>query len=224
MEMLVFGHSGARMLAFPTSMGRFFEWEDFRLIDAMRHQLDNGWIQIFCVDGVDSESWYAKWKHPHDRAVRHEQYDAYLRSEAVPFTAWRNPNPFLMTVGPSFGAYQALAFAFRHPDVVNRAIGLSGLYDIKRMTDGYSDEAVYFSNPMDFIVHENDQRRLDALRRMDIVLAIGRDDPARPNNEELSGRLWAKQIPHALRIWDGWAHDWPYWGKMLNIYVAGGSN
>jgi hypothetical protein len=28
MELLVFGHAGARMLVFPTSMGRFFEWED----------------------------------------------------------------------------------------------------------------------------------------------------------------------------------------------------
>ena len=28
MELLVFGHSGARTLVFPTSMGRFFQWED----------------------------------------------------------------------------------------------------------------------------------------------------------------------------------------------------
>ena len=28
MELLVFGHTGARVLVFPTSMGRFFQWED----------------------------------------------------------------------------------------------------------------------------------------------------------------------------------------------------
>jgi len=28
MELLIFGHAGARVLVFPTSMGRFFEWED----------------------------------------------------------------------------------------------------------------------------------------------------------------------------------------------------
>ena len=32
MEMLVFGHAGARVLIFPTSMGRYYEYEDLSLI------------------------------------------------------------------------------------------------------------------------------------------------------------------------------------------------
>ena len=32
MELLVFGHAGARVIVFPTSMGRFFQWEDFGMI------------------------------------------------------------------------------------------------------------------------------------------------------------------------------------------------
>jgi esterase/lipase superfamily enzyme len=24
-----------------------------------------------------------------------------------------------------------------------------------------------------------------------------------------------------LRVWDGFAHDWPVWEKMLNLYLAG---
>jgi esterase/lipase superfamily enzyme len=27
MDLLVFGHAGARAIVFPTSMGRFFEWK-----------------------------------------------------------------------------------------------------------------------------------------------------------------------------------------------------
>ena len=30
MELLIFGHAGARVLVFPSSLGSFFEWEDRR--------------------------------------------------------------------------------------------------------------------------------------------------------------------------------------------------
>ncbi len=221
MEMLVHGHGGARVLAFPTSMGRYHEWQDFGLVGAMREHVENGWIQIFCVDSVDSESWYAKYKHPHDRAVRHEQYDSYLVNEALPFTASRNGNPFVIAAGASFGAYHAMCFAFRHPGIVNRVVGMSGLYDVKTLTDGYSDDAVYFSNPSDFIQNETDWGRLEAMRGMDTILAIGKDDGGRANNERLSASLASRGIPHRLRLWDGWAHDWPYWGDMFRLYVGG---
>ena len=68
MDLLIFGHAGARMLVFPTSMGRFFEWEDRGMMHALGEHLENGWLQLYCVDSVDAESWYAKHKHPADRA------------------------------------------------------------------------------------------------------------------------------------------------------------
>ena len=220
MELLVFGHAGARVLVFPTSMGRFFEWEDRGMIAVLAHHLEQGWIQLFCVDSVDSESWYAKGRHPAERAWRHSQYERYLIDEVLPFTR-NNPNPYLMTTGASFGAYHAVNLTFRHPELVGRVIGMSGLYDIKQMTDGYSDDTVYFNNPCDFLVHEHDAWRLDRLRRVEIILATGRDDGGRANNEYLSGVLWSKQIPHALHLWDGWAHDWPYWQQMIVRYIGG---
>jgi esterase/lipase superfamily enzyme len=221
MELLVFGHAGARVLAFPTSMGRFYEWEDFGMVGTLSEHLNQGWIQLFCVDSVDGESWYARWRHPGARAWRHEQYDSYILNEVLPFTASRNPNPFLIPTGASFGAYHAVNFAFRHPERVDRVIGLSGLYDITRFTGGYSDGNVYFNNPCAFIKHEHDPARLAALQHMDIILAVGRDDSSCSNNEYLSGILWEKGIGNALRIWDGWAHDWPWWRQMILIYIGG---
>lgn len=221
MELLVFGHAGARVLVFPTSMGRFFEWEDRGMISALGEHLERGWIQMFCVDGVDAESWYARQAAPADRARRHQQYDGYLLSEVLPFLDQKNGNPYLITAGASFGAYHAANFAFRHPERANRVIGLSGYYDIKRFTRGYSDENVYFNNPCDFLQHENEPGRLERLRRLDIVLATGQTDPGRPNNEYLSTVLWQKGIWHALRIWDGWAHDWPWWQQMIRQYIGG---
>jgi esterase/lipase superfamily enzyme len=221
MEMLVFGHAGARVLVFPTSMGRFFQWEDSGMISTLSDQLEQGNVQLFCVDSVDEESWYAKWKPPADRAWRQTQYDNYLVNEVLPLSVQHNSNPYLISVGASFGGYHAINFAFRHPYLVNRVLGLSGFYNIKNFTGGYSDDNVYFNNPCDFIKNEHDSARLEALRRQDIILAIGSEDPSCPNNEYFSGILWSKGIWHALRIWNGWNHDWPYWQQMVRTYLSG---
>lgn len=221
MDLLIFGHSGARVLVFPTSKGKFYEWEDRGMINGMGDLIERGWFQFYCVDSVDAESWYAYWKHPGARAWRQQQYDDYLRNEVLPLSSHLNWNPFLITVGASFGAYHAVNFALRHPDRVGRTIGMSGIYDISRWTDGYHNDTVYFHNPVSYIPHENDWGRLDALRRQDIILVTGQDDPLRHSTEELSGKLWNKGIGNALRIWDGWSHDWPFWQQMLRHYISG---
>ncbi len=221
MDLLIFGHAGARVLVFPSSMGRFYEWEDQGMIAALGEHLENGWLQLYCVDSVDADSWYAKHKHPADRAFHHGRYDAYLRDEVLPLTQHRNPDPFLITTGASFGAYHALTFALRYPHLVSRAIGLSGVYDIREVTGGYTDEHVCPYNPAEIILGESDAGRLAAMQRMEIVLAIGQDDPLRGNSEYFSDRLWSKGLWHALRIWDGWAHDWPYWRQMIRTYIGG---
>ena len=64
-------------------------------------------------------------------------------------------------------------------------------------------------------------RPWDALRHLDILLAVGRDDRMLAGNEALSRVLWAKDIWHALRVWDGWYHDWPHWHKMVRLYIGG---
>jgi esterase/lipase superfamily enzyme len=221
MELLIFGWGGARMLVFPTSKGKYYEWEDRGMMGALWEHLERGWLQLYCVDSVDAESWYAWWKHPGDRAWRHAQYDNYLVHEVLPLSNYLNSNPFLITTGASFGAYHALNFALRHPHLVGRTIGLSGIYDIRRWTDGYQNDTIYFNNPIDFIGNEHDWGRLEALRRMDIILVTGKDDPLRASTEQLSGALWGKSIGNALRLWDGWAHDWPWWHQMIRLYVSG---
>ena len=47
MEALVFGHAGQPMLVFPTSMGRFFEYEDSGMIRALAGKIDAGQLQVF---------------------------------------------------------------------------------------------------------------------------------------------------------------------------------
>jgi len=221
MPIEVFGHAGARVLVFPTTLGSCYEWGDRHMHEVLSEHLEAGWIQLFCLDHVHDESWYNKSLHPGARAWRHLQYDHYLLNEVLPFTANLNPGPFVIAVGASFGAYHAACFGFRHPDRVHRIIAMSGLYDVKSMTEGYSDLNVYGCNPFDFMQHEHDPARLADFRRQDIILAIGKEDPSHANNVAFSGILWDKGIGNALREWDGWAHDWPYWERMIRLYIGG---
>jgi esterase/lipase superfamily enzyme len=97
MELLLFGYHGAPVIIFPTSKGRFFEYEDRGMVYALREHLDQGWIQLVCVDSVDAESWYNAGAHPGDRIVRHIQYDQYVLNEVIPAVRAQNDDPFWMT-------------------------------------------------------------------------------------------------------------------------------
>jgi len=221
MELLVFGHAGARMLVFPTSLGKFYEWEDRGMVGALGEHLERGWVQMYCVDSVDAESWYAWHKHPGARAWRHIEYESYLLNEVLPLVYQTNSTPYLIVAGASFGAYHAMNFALRHPDKTNRVIAMSGMFNVERWLGGYWDDNVYFNCPCLYLPNEYDEGRLNLLRRLDITMTAGRDDPNVANNRWFSGMLWGKGIGNALREWDGWAHDWPWWREMIRMYVGG---
>jgi esterase/lipase superfamily enzyme len=221
MELLVFGHSGARVLIFPTSRGKFYEWEDRGMTEALRYQLEQGWFQLYCIDSVDSESWYNYGAHPGYRAYRHIQYEQYILNEVLPLSWHLNPHPYLITTGASFGAYHAMNIALRNPETFNRVLGLSGIYDISTWSWGHHNDDIYFNNPVQYIKNASDPAHLDRLRKVDIIIVVGEADPNIQQNRYFSNLLWEKQIWHALRIWDGWAHDWPWWGKQLQMYLGG---
>jgi esterase/lipase superfamily enzyme len=221
MPLQVIGHAGARVLVFPTSLGTFREWADRGMPQVLQDHLDNGWIQLFCVDQPHHENWGNQAVSAGHRAWTHIHYYRYLQEEVLPFTAWKNPNPFVIATGASLGASHAMTFGLKYPESVGRILGLSGLYDLTRMTGGYSDTNVYAVNPMQFMRHEHEPGRLEAFRRQDIIIVIGREDPMLDNNCEFSSLLWGMGVGNALRIWDGFAHDWPDWERMLRFYLRG---
>ncbi len=134
----------------------------------LQDHLDNGWIQLFCLDQPHEENWGNEAVGAGHRAWTHIQYYRYVQDEVLPYSAWLNPNPFVIATGASLGASHAVTFGLKYPGSVGRILGMSGLYDITRMTGGYSDDNVYAVNPMDFMQHEHDPARLDAFRRQDI--------------------------------------------------------
>jgi esterase/lipase superfamily enzyme len=221
MEVLVFGHAGRPLLVFPTSMGRFYDYEDRGMIAAVRHQYESGGLQAFCVDSVDAESWYNKQIHPRDRVLRHLQYEQYLIREILPFIRSMNPSPELGLTGCSFGGYHVMNFALRHPDLITHGLSMGGAFDVHQFLDGYYDDNCYFNCPPDFLSNLNDEWYLSRYRCTKLVLATGEYDSCLDDNVRLGCIMDSKQIPHWLEVWgDGTGHDWPWWQGMARKYFG----
>lgn len=56
MEFKVYGHGGKPCLILPSQDGRFYDFENFHMVEACRAFIENGQLQLFCVDTIDRET------------------------------------------------------------------------------------------------------------------------------------------------------------------------
>jgi esterase/lipase superfamily enzyme len=226
MELLVFGHAGAKVLVFPTRDGRFWEYERLGLVASLAPKIEAGQLQLYCLDSIDHESFYCFWSHPSGRIRRHMQFERYILEEVMPLMAAKNPHPCTIAHGCSLGAFHAVTIALRHPHLFQKVCAFSGRYDLTMrvehfgdLFDDYYDQDIYFHTPTHFLGQLACDWRLTHLRGMDIVLSIGADDPFIDNNRHLSHLLSEKNARHALHVWDGRAHHAHAWRKMAPLYL-----
>jgi esterase/lipase superfamily enzyme len=221
MELLCFGHAGVPVLVFPTSQGRFYEYEDRGMIGVLWDRIEHGAVQFYCVDSVDAESWYNRGAHPYWRVQRHIQYERYILEDVLPLIRQKNPTPRLGVTGCSFGAYHALNFALRHPNVVTHCVTMGGAFNIKQFLDGFYNDDCYFNNPPDYLPNLSDPWYLDRYRSMTFILATGEHDKCWNDNEQMAAMMRGKGIPHRLDVWgEQTGHDWPWWLKMARVYFS----
>ncbi|MDD2737841.1 MAG: alpha/beta hydrolase-fold protein [Methylomonas lenta] len=226
MEFLVFGHAGAKVLVFPTRDGRFYEYENLRIVETLKHKIEAGHIQLFCIDSIDHETFYCFWREPQARIQRHIHFEEYVLNEVMPFMDAKNPHPCTIAHGCSLGAYHAANIAFRHPQHFRKLVAFSGRFDLtlklehfRDLLDGYYDDNVYFHTPSHFLPNLTNKNQLNLLRHMDITLIIGKEDPFIHNNRQLNHILNQKGICHAYYEWEGRAHQGQYWRQMANLYI-----
>lgn len=220
MERLVFGHDGLPVIVFPTSCGRFFEFEDQGMVAALEGKINRGQIQLWCVDSVDSESWYAQGAEGSWRIARHLQYERYILDELLPHIRYRNWNRTVAMAGCSFGGFHSMSMALRHPDKVQAALSMGGAFDISRFLRGFYSDDLYYTLPMDFLPGLNDHGTLERMRSNTYVLATGQHDQCWNDNERLAAIMRTRNIPVRLDVWgDNTGHDWPWWRRMLQTYL-----
>lgn len=221
-----YGHDGMPVVVFPSSGGSHSEYADFGMIEAAREFIDRGHIQFFTLSSNDYDSWLNHWKSAHDKALAHEAYERYVINEAVPFIkhkTWRN-GP-MMATGCSMGAYHAVNAVLKHPDVFQKAIALSGIYNLRFFVGEYGDDPlVYQNSPSEYIWNQNDSWFINRIRSADIIVCTGLgawEEDGLPSYYSLKEAFQEKQLGGWFDKWGhDVAHDWEWWRKQLPYYLA----
>jgi esterase/lipase superfamily enzyme len=220
---VVYGHYGPPMIAFPTTGGDEYEYERQDVIGTIASFIEAGRVKVFCVNTNHRDS-FGSHAHPRHRSYMQACYDDYIVHEVVPFVrshcrTWDVP---IWTFGASLGAYHAVNTLLKHPDIVKRCFALSGVYDMKRFMGGDYDDNFYFNNPVDYAANLGDPAMLHHLSSCDIHLATGTGAWEHPEEAyRLSGILRSRGVPHHLDDWGPQGgHDWPYWRNQIWNYLA----
>jgi esterase/lipase superfamily enzyme len=229
MALKVYGHWGDPLIVFPCSRGRYFDYEGMGMTGAIAPFIDGGRIKLFCVDSIDGETWYNFGVAPVARNERYEAYDRYITTEVVPFIRnhCQQPAARALTNGCSMGAYHALNFFLKHPDLFQGTIALSGLYRLDRPEFGLSGDdltAVHFNSPLTYLASLSDSWYLDQYRQRTLIACAGQgawDEEALEDTLHLGALCQAKAIPAWIDIWGHDVnHDWPWWYKQMNYFLG----
>ena len=215
MELLVFGHAGLPVLVFPTSGGRFYEFEDRGMIGALAGRVDRGDLQFYCVDSVDMESWYNRNVPPRWRIARHVQYEDYLIHEVVPLVRIEKPRPALC-----LARLQLRRVSRRqHRPAPSRYLHRDAL-DVRRIRPFQLPSRLLrpglLLQPAHALSAQSRRSRGSSIdyRRNSYMLATGWDDQCLGQNQNLDRIMSSKGIPHKLYTWDAYnSHDWPTWQR-----------
>lgn len=224
-EIKVYGTKGKPLLVFPSSKGRFYDFENFGMIDTLKDFIENEKIVVFCADGIDWQTWFNPNCHPHDKGVRHNEYDQMVYHEIISFIKdyLQDPNAKIITTGCSFGAYHAANFFFRHPDVCSGLIALSGVYSLDFSVGECCDDEIYFNDPLKYLPNLKDAWYLDKFNASDIIICVGQgayEDWMLEQSKRLSEALDSIGVNHWFDLW-GYDvnHDWPWWKKQIIYFL-----
>jgi len=220
MEHLVYGWGGAPVLVFPTSKGRFFQWEDFHMLGSLSEHLAKGWLQLFCVDSVDHLSWYNFDVHQRTQLDWHLAYEDYLVHEFLPHLRTRNQTPYLIVTGASFGGFHAVNFGLRYPEEVDRVVAMSGDYEAQKYVEGYYDEDVLGNSPLDYLRACSWDQLDPSTRTVEFILASGQWDFCKEPTVQVAAELARLGGNYQCHIWDNpGVHDWPLWREQVRHYL-----
>jgi esterase/lipase superfamily enzyme len=224
MPLVAYGHAGYPLLMFPTAAADYLEYERFLLVDAIKPLIEAGRVRAYSINSVNRYSLLNEQASPPWKAELLTRYDRYITDEVLPLirkdAGDASARP--ITTGASLGAFLSANAYFRHPELLRGVIAMSGSYDIRSYLRGYTDDNVYFNNPIQYLQNLNDDHYLPLLRRADSIYILSGQGAyeAPERSRQLSNLLNAKGIPHTLDLWGHDVnHDWPWWRKMLPFYL-----
>jgi len=229
METKHYGHAGRPMIMWPTSNGRFFQYEDTGTVAALGGFIDRGEIQVFTLDGIDWETFTDKRGDPMQRIARHEAFFAYVRDEALPAmlatARASNGGADLKPIfsGCSMGAFHSSNFTFRNPELAAGCICLSGVYSAADFFHGSLEGQIFYNSPVHYLAGLTEERLINRIRALRMMFCVGRgahEAPMIADTHELERVLKDRGIPAWVDFWgEDVAHDWPWWHKQLPYFL-----
>ncbi len=229
MEFKVYGHGGKPVMFIPCQGGRFFDFENFKMIDAWAKWIEEGRCTVYSIDCIDNESWAAKGADNRWRIENHERWYNYVVEEMVPtirhmsglMNGYDQP---IMTFGCSMGAQHAANLFFRRPDLFNAVFAISGIYDSEDAFGDYMDYLVYNNSPIHYLSNmPADHPYIEMYNNRKILIVVGQgkwEDILLESTRRLDRVLHSKGICAQFEYW-GYDvdHDWPWWFKMVDTYL-----
>jgi esterase/lipase superfamily enzyme len=222
LQVIVYGHWGRPLLAFPSQEGAPWDWEANGMVDAVGPLLEAGRVKLYCVSSHDSGSWHRHDLSLEQRAREHGPYEHWIAERVAPWIQSETNTHEILVSGCSFGAYHAANFTLKRADLFPLALCMSGVYDVSVVGGGWErGESVYFNNPVDYVANLAGDH-LDWLRgQANLVLVCGQGQwedttGSLDSTRRFAGLLGEKGIRHELDLWGhDVPHDWPSWCRQL---------
>ncbi len=229
MEFKVYGHGGKPVMFIPCQSGRFYDFENFKMLEHWAKFIEEGRCTVYAVDSIDDEGWAAQNGDYRRRMETHEAWIRYITEEMVPtirhLSGLRNGfDQKILTFGASTGATHASNLFFRRPDLFDGVFAISGYYESAEFFGDYVDDLVYNNCPCCYLPNlPADHYYMDLYRQSKMLFVVGQgawEGPLLASTRNLEHVLRSKDIPARVEYW-GYdvAHDWPWWFKMVEHYV-----
>ncbi|WP_448954347.1 esterase family protein [Labrys neptuniae] len=221
MEFKTYGHAGRPVLVFPTSNGRFYQYEDSGGVGALADRIEAGELRLWTVDGIDGESFFSASPDLQGRIGRHEAYFRYVSEELLPEILHAGGGLPILS-GCSMGAFHAANFFFRFPDRVAGLVALSGVYSTRHFFGDTLDGQIYFNSPVDYLPGQPEGGMLDCIRSRRLFFCCGQgawEERMIEDTRRLETVLRDKSIPAWVDFWGhDVSHDWPWWHRQIAYF------
>ena len=220
--------AGVPVLALPARGGRFYDWENNGMPDAIAQLLNEGKVQLFCADAMDGEGLLNGDLPQRRRAELQEKYFVYLTAELAPRILTLNnakKGTRIWTAGVDLGAYHAVHCRLRRPTLFAGAVGMGGIYDLTRFWGTDSDDMVLRCSPLAYLQESGIANKLALTKAEEncLILCAGQgayEGDALDDTQALADLLKDQGMPAHLEVWGGdVSHDWYWWGKMWSLFA-----
>lgn len=225
MEFKTYGSGGKPVLFIPCQGGRFFDFEDFGMVNAWSSQIESGKCTVISCDSIDNEAWASSGADKRQRIEMHERWIEYITLELVPTIHALFPHAGgILAFGISMGAMHVANLYYRRPDLFDSLFAISGVYDNRIFFDDYCDDLVYRNCPAIYLAnmpHDHPYMAKYHAQKSLIVCGQGAwEGDVLDSTRRLDTICCEKGIPTRFCYWGfDVDHNWPWWFKMVQTYA-----